>query len=94
MMILTQPLDKTFDVAEDINLGIVNNVKRIMDTMLTNLQRKNSEEINGVKAEITRVQAEITRVEQEIKQEIKTDMKSLEEKMNQLISMMSEKQSS
>jgi hypothetical protein len=29
-MIMTQPLEKTFEIAEDVNLGIVNNIKRIM----------------------------------------------------------------
>jgi hypothetical protein len=44
LLIMTQPLDKTFEIGEDVNLGIVKNVKRFMDTMQANLQKKNSEE--------------------------------------------------
>ena len=80
-MIMTQQVDKTFDIGEDINLGIVNNVKRIMENMITKLQKEvktgitnNSEEI---KAEIKAV---ITKVQDEIKADIysmKLDMKNL-----------------
>jgi hypothetical protein len=98
LMIMTQQLEKTFDIGEDINLGIVNNVKRIMENMITNLQNKNSQEIKEVKAEIKLVKTEINaKVEEEIKSvkaEIMANMNSMEEKMNRLIAMMSEKQSS
>jgi hypothetical protein len=30
-IVLTQPLDKTHDIPEDVNLGIVNNIKRTLD---------------------------------------------------------------
>jgi gas vesicle protein len=78
MMIMTQQLDKTFDIGEDINLGIVNNVKRITENMIT-------KQTQQVKAEITQVKTEITQVKTEIKAEITqvmANMKSMEEKMN------------
>jgi hypothetical protein len=44
LIIMTQPLDKTFGVGENINLGIVNNIKRIIDNMHINLEKKNVED--------------------------------------------------
>jgi CO dehydrogenase/acetyl-CoA synthase alpha subunit len=67
---MTQQVDKTFDIGEDINLGIVNNVKRIMENMITKLQKKNSEDLNTViqhvKAEITQVTTKVDKVQEEI----------------------------
>jgi peptidoglycan hydrolase CwlO-like protein len=85
-MIMTQQLDKKFDIGEDINLGIVNNVKRNMENMITKLQNKNSEEIKSVKAEIKDVKAEITQV--------KAEITSVKEDIKILIALISEKQSS
>jgi peptidoglycan hydrolase CwlO-like protein len=100
-MILTQPLEKNFDIGEDINLGIVNNVKRIMENMLSKLQDKNTDEIMGVKTDITKVQeeimgvkTEITKVQEEIITKLQADITSMREDMKILITMMSEKQPS
>jgi gas vesicle protein len=70
LMIITQLLEKTFDIGEDINLGIVNNVKRIMENMITKLQKE-------VKAGITNNSEEIKAEIKEVKAEIKAEIKEV-----------------
>ena len=82
-LVLTQVLDKSYDIAEDVNLGIVNNVKRIIkkeNSLMIDTLAKQEKAVNAVKEEVKAVKEAVKEaVMDAMKEEIKALQKTQEE---------------